>query len=193
MALTRNMLKALGLDEEKIETIVTAHGETVDGLKSKLEGYKSEAEKVPQLEARIAELDGKEDHSGEYKEQYDTLKAEFDNYKEQVERERELEQKKDLYRSLLRKAKVDEQRIDAVLKVTDVSQLEVEDGKLKDEDELEKQVKGEWAAFIVQTEKKGAQVDNPPKPSEHDNSKADPEIAQRIRERRERLYGKTEE
>jgi hypothetical protein len=33
MALTRKMLKAMGIEEEKIEQIIEAHAETVDGLK----------------------------------------------------------------------------------------------------------------------------------------------------------------
>ena len=34
MALTRKMLKAMGIEDDKIDQIIEAHTETVDGLKS---------------------------------------------------------------------------------------------------------------------------------------------------------------
>ena len=35
MAFTRKFLKALGLTEEQVDSVVEAHTETVDGLKSR--------------------------------------------------------------------------------------------------------------------------------------------------------------
>ena len=34
MSLTRKMLKAMGIEEEKIDQIIEAHSETVDSLKA---------------------------------------------------------------------------------------------------------------------------------------------------------------
>ena len=42
MALTRKLLRSLGIDDEKIETIIDAHGETVEALKKELADYKAE-------------------------------------------------------------------------------------------------------------------------------------------------------
>ena len=36
MALTRRALKAMGIDEEKIDEIIALHTETVDGLKAEI-------------------------------------------------------------------------------------------------------------------------------------------------------------
>ena len=46
MALTRNFLKALGIEEEKIGEIINAHSETVTALKADIEKYKEDAEKL---------------------------------------------------------------------------------------------------------------------------------------------------
>ena len=39
MALTRKMLKAMGIEEDKIEQIIEAHSETVDSLKADRDSY----------------------------------------------------------------------------------------------------------------------------------------------------------
>ena len=44
MALTRKFLKALGIDEDKIDEIISAHGETVTALKDEIEKAKQSAE-----------------------------------------------------------------------------------------------------------------------------------------------------
>ena len=55
-----------------------------------------------------------------------------------------------------------EKRIDAVLKVSNVDGIELEDGKIKDADKLTENIKTEWADFIVTTQQKGANPANPP-------------------------------
>ena len=45
MSLTRKMLKAMNIEEEKIDQIIEAHTETVDGFKDKVNEYKEKAEK----------------------------------------------------------------------------------------------------------------------------------------------------
>ena len=55
MALTRKYLKALGIEDEKIEQIIEAHTETVDGLKNERDGFKASADKLAEVQK---ELDG---------------------------------------------------------------------------------------------------------------------------------------
>ena len=43
MALTRKMLKAMGIEDEKIDQIIEAHTETVDALKVERDQYKEDA------------------------------------------------------------------------------------------------------------------------------------------------------
>ena len=66
MALTRRALKAMGIEDEKIDEIITMHTETVDGLKADVAKYKADAETLPgiqkQLEKAQADLEaGKKD------------------------------------------------------------------------------------------------------------------------------------
>ena len=46
MALTRKLLKGMGLTEEQVETIIDAHTETVDGIKKERDTYKADALKL---------------------------------------------------------------------------------------------------------------------------------------------------
>ena len=55
MAITRKGLKAMGLGEEQIESIIDAHTETVDRLKDELKTAKADAE---ELSAVKKELEG---------------------------------------------------------------------------------------------------------------------------------------
>ena len=82
MALTRRALKAMGIEDEKIDEIITMHTDTVDGLKADVAKYKADAEALPevqkQLEKAQADLEaGKKDS---YKVKYEALKEEFEGY-----------------------------------------------------------------------------------------------------------------
>lgn len=46
MALTRKLLKGMGLTEEQVDTIIEAHTDTVDGLKEQIKTYKADADKL---------------------------------------------------------------------------------------------------------------------------------------------------
>ena len=55
MALTRKLLSALGIEADKVEQIIEAHTETVDGLKQQIAQYKSDAEKLPEVQKQLDE------------------------------------------------------------------------------------------------------------------------------------------
>ena len=50
MAMTRKFLKAMGIEEEKIEQIIEAHTETVNALKEERDKFKGDAEKLPTVQ-----------------------------------------------------------------------------------------------------------------------------------------------
>lgn len=160
MALTRKLLKGMGLTEEQIDTIIEAHTDTVDGLKGDLARYKADAEKLSGVQAELEDLKAKGDDG--WKEKHDKVKREFDEYKAEQTQKETKTAKEAAYRELLKSAGISEKRIDSVLKVTDLSSVELEDGKIKNADDLRKSIKEEWADFVVTTDKKGADTKNPP-------------------------------
>ena len=163
MALTRKMLKAMGIEDEKVEQIIEAHTETVTALKDERDAYKADAEKLPTVQKELDELkatDGKEDT---YKVKYDALKEEFNSFKQEQEEKETRIKKEQAYKTLLQEAGVSEKRIDAVLKVSDVDSIEFdENGTVKDADTLKKGIATEWEDFIVHKETQGTQTSTPP-------------------------------
>ena len=152
MALTRKLLKGMGLTEEQMDTIIEAHTDTVDGLKSDLARYKADAETLPGVKAELETLKAKGDDG--WKDKHDKVKKEFDAYKQEQMQKETKSAKESAYRELLKSAGISEKRIDSVLKVTDLSSVELEDGKIKNADDLKKSIKEEWADFVVTTKQK---------------------------------------
>ena len=165
MSLTRRALKAMGIDEEKIDEIISMHSETVDGLKSDVAKYKADAEALPevqkQLEKAQADLEaGKKDS---WKVKYEAIKEEFEGYKTEQTKKESHAAKEKAYRALLQEAGVSEKRLESVLKVSDVDSVELDEkGSIKGADKLAETIKSEWSDFITTTETRGAQTSNPP-------------------------------
>ena len=56
MALTRKFLAALGIEDAKVDEIIQAHTDTVNGLKDEIEKYKADAEKLPAFDANLGDI-----------------------------------------------------------------------------------------------------------------------------------------
>lgn len=160
MALTRKMLKAMGIEDEKIDQIIDAHVESTDALKKERDGYKADAEKLPEVQKELEDLKSAE--PDDYKGKYEAEKKAFDEYKAKVAADKLSAEKGALYREMLREIGVDETRIDAIMKVTDLDGVEIEDGKISGLDKVMESARDEWSAFITEDKSKGAHVDNPP-------------------------------
>lgn len=193
MSLTRKMLKAMGIEDEKIDQIIDAHTEVTDALKADRDKYKADAEKAYDLERELedarkdAEAKGKDGSS--YKEKYESEKAAFDEYKKGVEAEQTKAKKVDAYKALLKKAGVSEKRIDSIIKVTAVDDIELkDDGTIKDADEKEKSIKEEWSDFIVKKSEEGAGTETPPAGA-GEGGRTLSRAAQVAAAHNERLYG----
>lgn len=165
MALTRKFLSALGIDEEKAEQIITAHTETVEGLKSERDKYKADAEKLPAIEGEYKALKEKVAGEDPYKDKFEALKKDFDAYKKGIEEKETAAKKESAFRALLKEAGIPEKRLDTILKASKeaVSKLEFDDeGKVKEGDKLKEGLKSEWADIIPTTKTEGAKTATPP-------------------------------
>lgn len=160
MALTRKMLKAMGIEEEKIEQIIDAHSETVDGLKEEISRYKEDAEKLPGVQKELDDLKAAGD--GGYKEKYEKEKKAFEDFKTAQTAKETRQAKEAAYRELLKAAGVSEKRIPAILKVTDLDGIEMDGDKIKDADKHTQTVQTEWADFVETSNTNGANTQNPP-------------------------------
>ena len=160
MALTRKLLKGMGLTDEQVDTIIEAHADTVDGLKADIAKYEGDAKKLPGVQKELDELKAAGD--GGYKEKYEKEKKAFEDFKNEQTAKETKKAKENAYRDLLKAAGVSEKRIPAILKVTDLNSVELDGDKVKDAERLTETVKADWADFIESSNTSGAKTDNPP-------------------------------
>ena len=160
MALTRKLLKGMGLTEEQVDTIIEAHTETVDVLKEQVKTYKADAEKVPGLEKHIKEL---ESGDGEdYKAKYEEEHSKFESYKKDQAAKETAAVTERLFRAELTALGISEKRADAIVRATDMTSIKVKDGVLEDVKAVQDEIRTEWGEFIPATTTEGAKVNTPP-------------------------------
>ena len=165
MALTRKFLKALGLEDDKIEQIIEEHTTIADRMNAEIEKYKADAEVLPRVQRELekAQADLEAGKKDSWKVKYEAVKEEFEGYKSEQTKKETRAAKEKAYRELLKQAGVSEKRLDTVLRVSDVDGVELDDkGAVKGSDKLVEGIQSEWADFITTTSTKGADTANPP-------------------------------
>lgn len=160
MALTRKLLKSLGLEDEKIESIIEAHGETVEGLKQKLEKAEADAAKVAELTAQLNSANEKLAKSGDAAK----VQADFDAYKEEIAKEKATASKRAAADALLKEAGYARESVRGlILRTIDLDKWEADDkGGIKDADAFKDSVKADYADLVSTTQTTGTPPANPP-------------------------------
>lgn len=163
MGFSRKMLKAMNIEEDKIEQIIDAHSETVDALKADRDTYKEDAAKLAAVQKELDELKAKGDDG--YKAKYEAEKAAHDALKADIAAKETKQAKTDAYRELLKGANIDEKRIATILRAEapTIDKIELDaDGKIKNAEQYTESIKSDWADFIVTQSAKGANTATPP-------------------------------
>lgn len=163
MAFTRKMLKAMGIEDEKIDQIIDAHSETVDALKADRDAYKEDAAKLAAVQKELDALKAKGDDG--YKAKYEAEKAAHDALKADIAAKETKQAKTDAYRELLKGANIDEKRIATILRAEapTIDKIELDaDGKIKNAEQYTQSIKSDWADFIVTQSAKGTNTATPP-------------------------------
>ena len=164
MALTRKMLKAMGIEDDKAEQIIEANAESIEALRKQRDQYKADADKLPDVQKELDTLKeaAEKNANNPYKAQYEDLKKEFEDYKADITAKETKAKKTDAYRRLLKEAKISDKRMDSILKLSPVDDIELDEkGEVKDADKVKEAIKKEWSDFIVTEETHGAQQNNP--------------------------------
>lgn len=163
MALTRKSLKAMGLTDEQVDSIVEMHTETVDGLKDKL---KTAEEKATQLDGVQKELDALKAKGGDdYKAKYEAEKQAFENYKADQTAKETKAAKESAVRAYFEGKSITGGNLNIAMRGAkdEINGLELDaDGKIKDTSALDALVGGEYAALVVTTQTRGANTATPP-------------------------------
>lgn len=160
MALTRKMLKAMGIEDEKIDQIIEAHTETTEALKAERDTALKSAKENENAQKELEEL--KANQTDEFQGKYEAEHKAFEAYKAEIEEAKAKESAKALFTATLAEMGVTGKRAEQIAKVTDLSAFEIKDGAYKEPEKVQEAIKADWSEFIPTESVKGANVATPP-------------------------------
>ena len=162
MAMTRKALKAMGLTDEQIDSIIEMHTDTVDALKGKL---KAVEEKANKLDAVQDELDKLKENSGDdYKAKWEKVKDDFETYKNGVAEKETKAAKEKAVKAYFESKNITGNNLDIAMRGCrdEIGAIELDGDKIKDTAALDALVDGTFAGLVVTKSVQGAQTANPP-------------------------------
>ena len=188
MALTRKLLKGMGLTDEQVDTIIEAHTDTVDGLKADVTRYKADAEKLPGVQKQLDDLkaagDGgykekyEKEHSafeafktdlkaagdGGYKEKYENEHSAFEAFKTDITAKESKAAKEKAVRAYFESKNITGANLDLAMRGCgeEMAALEMDGEKIKDTKILDALVDGTYKGLVSTTQTHGANPANPP-------------------------------
>lgn len=162
MALTRKLLKGMGLTDEQVDTIIEAHTDTVDGLKADISKYKADAEKLPGVQKELDNLKAVGD--GGYKEKYEKEHSAFEAFKTDITAKESKAAKEKAVRAYFESKNITGANLDLAMRGCgeEMVALELENGKIKDTKSLDALMEGTYKGLVSTTHTKGADPANPP-------------------------------
>lgn len=160
MALTRSLMKSMGLTDEQIGAIIEAHTETVNGLKAERDQYKADADKLPSMQQQIDTLKG---DGTDWKSRYDTEHTAYEQYKQTVATEKANATKTAAVRAALKAAGVNREAfMDLLLPRVDLASVEMEGDAVKNADGFIAPLKTSFAECFGRIETGGLPPTDPP-------------------------------
>lgn len=162
MALTRRMLKALSIEDEKIDQIIEAHSETVDGLKDKLKAAEEKSNKLDDVQKELDDL--KANKGDDYKAKYEAEKKAFAEYKADQTAKETKAAKEAAVKAYFENKSITGANLAIAMRGArdEIAGIELDGTSIKDTSALDALVSGEFAGLVVTTTKQGAATATPP-------------------------------
>lgn len=137
MALTRKLLKGMGLTDEQVDSIIDAHVETVNSLKDRISELEDGTKAAEDLRKANETLQKKIDDLTQNGTDAAKVQADFDAYKKQIEDEKANSAKEKAVRDLLKANGVQRDSfIDLLIGKVDLATVEMDGGNVKDADSV---------------------------------------------------------
>ena len=162
MALTRKLLKGMGLTDEQVDTIIEAHTDTVDGLKADISRYKADAEKLPGVQKQLDDLKAAGDDG--YKEKYEKEHSAFETYKADVTAKEAKAAKEKAVRAYFEGKNITGANLELAMRGCgeEMAAIELDGDKIKDTKSLDALVAGTYKGLVSTSRTKGTDTSNPP-------------------------------
>ena len=157
------ILSAHNMPTEDLEAaaseICTRHSADLDSIKEERDTYKTEADKLPDLQKQLKEAQDDVKNSGDAAK----IQKDFDDYKAQVQAEKTKAAKEAALRKVAKDAGLTDAGIAKAVKYQDFSKIELDDkGEIKEAKDLIKALKEEWPEHRAKSKTEGAGTPTPP-------------------------------
>ena len=161
MALTRKLLKGMGLTDEQVDTIIEAHTDTVDGLKADIGRYKADAEKLPGIQKELDDLKKE--------------KKDFQDFKDGVAAKESAAAKEKAARAYFQSKGIPAESMGLVIRgaKAEIDGLKLDGESIKDTAALDGLLSGDYKGLIGKTTTTGTQTQTPPDTSGGAKSRAE--------------------
>lgn len=162
MALTRKMLKAMSIEDDKIDQIIDAHAETVDALKADITKYKRDAESLKDVQTELDKL--KKEGGDDWKDKYDSLKKEYSDYKAEITAKETKAAKEKAVRSYYESKGISGKNLEIAMRgsADEIKAVELDGDKIKDTAAIDALIAGDFEGLVAHTETQGAPTATPP-------------------------------
>ena len=165
MALSRKFLKAMGLTEEQVDSVVEAHRETVDCLQKSLTAAQDKAKKYDGVEKELNELKAANSGSEDFKIKYETEHTAFEKYKSEIAAKETRAAKETALKAYFEKNNIVGKNQAIAMRgiKSELDGIELDEkGNIKDTASLDELVKGDYAGLVSTTKTEGANIADPP-------------------------------
>lgn len=160
MALTRKSLKAMGITDEQIESIIEMHTETTGAQQAQIDRLTAEAARVTALQKELDDANAKLSQNDPAA--VASIKKEFDDYKAAVEAERTTAVKRAAYRKIVEGTGITGVLADMIAERADYGKLEMDGDRIKGAEEIGKELATTYAAYIPTQRTQGQMTQTPP-------------------------------
>lgn len=170
MALTRKLLKGMGLTEEQVDTIIEAHTETVDGLKEDIKKYKGDAEQLPTVQNELNDL--KDAGDGGYKQKYEDEHKAFEDFKAAQTAKETKASKEKAVRAYYESKGIKGKNLEIAIRASraEIDGMELDGENIKDTSVFDNLVSGDFSGMVETSTTTGANTSTPPANNNNDGN-----------------------
>ena len=169
MALLRKSLKAMGLTDEQIESVIEMHSDTVNDLKDQITAATANKEEFDKLKAENENLKTQLSESKQaaadaekYKKDYESVKNEYDTFKSDVEAKAAKAESDKAFAKWLTDNGYSEKGATKIIKYGGFNPEFNKDGTIKAADKLNESIAAEWSEYKITAKTEGAKTETPP-------------------------------
>lgn len=195
MAFTRKFLSALGIEADKIDQIIDAHSEVIEGVKAERDGYKADSDKLAEIQKQLDEANKRLEASekDDYKGKYKAEKEAHEKLKNDISAKETAAKKDGAFKDWLKENGFSEKGTAKIMKYggfADKIELD-ENGKLSNGDKLMPDIESEWGEYKGEIKNNDFKPSNPPIGEKGQSNNQSSEAAKIAAAYHAKMYGET--